>query len=449
MHNPQPRPHWRRKGGPDARRLRDSDPGAQALTTGGGIGRPRSCGGVYQAPTGGDGELVCVGGRTQSIWLRSPWLRAGARLVHDADRDHRLAAPVSDAIQAGRSRAVVSARVRPSGHALVGRAGPAAPAGTAVCRRRGGGFDGDADLGCLTLRLLGDTAIGGGAQAPRHDVRIWVTAARGRRGARLPARHDTLPADGPVPAGHAAAVRQGFVAYERLREIGAASLHYLCPMRLNGNPRIVAIHRAPVHARRALKAHPDGIWLRDVLPPTKRIRTTWDLEVTVRPITRAAADTTPVRTRLIIVAGPQGTQRPYLTDLAATHWTPDALRELYRLRWQVELLFKELTQDLNLGVLPTKDPHAVQIFVWASLIALAVSRTVSACFHPLRLWVGLAAHLRPRLVTRALRATIRLLAAALTGPRHLARLLLPHFVSELLRDIYSPDTERPDSFSRL
>jgi len=152
---------------------------------------------------------------------------------------------------------------------------------------------------------------------------------------------------------------------------------------------------------------------------------------------------------LIIVAGPQGTQRPYLTDLAATHWTPDALRELYRLRWQVELLFKELTQDLNLGVLPTKDPHAVQIFVWASLIALAVSRTVSACFHPLRLSVGLAAHLRPRLVTRALRATIRLLAAALTGPRHLARLLLPHFVSELLRDIYSPDTERPDSFSRL
>jgi len=264
----------------------------------------------------------------------------------------------------------------------------------------------------------------------QHDMTLFPPMARFRR--------DTL-----------LLFDKGFVAYERLREIGAASLHYLCPMRLNGNPRIMAIHRAPVHARRALKAHPDGIWLRDVLPPTKRIRTTWDLEVTVRPITRAAADTTPVRTRLIIVAGPQGTQRPYLTDLAATHWTPDALRELYRLRWQVELLFKELTQDLNLGVLPTKDPHAVQIFVWASLIALAVSRTVSACFHPLRLSVGLAAHLRPRLVTRALRATIRLLAAALTGPRHLARLLLPHFVSELLRDIYSPDTERPDSFSRL
>jgi len=264
-------------------------------------------------------------------------------------------------------------------------------------------------------------------------------------------QHDMtlFPSMGRFRSGTLLLFDKGFVAYERLRAIGAASLHYLCPMRLNGNPRIVAVHRAPARVRRALRAHPDGIWLRDVLPPAKRIRTTWDLEVTVRPITKAATDTTPLRTRLIIVAGPQGRQRPYLTDLSVTQWTPDALRELYRLRWQVELLFKELKQELNLEVLPTKDPHAVQIFVWASLIALAVSRTVSACVQPWRLYVGLAGHLRPKLVTRALRATIRLLAAALTGPRRVARLLLPHFVSELLRDVCSTDTRRPDSFSRL
>jgi hypothetical protein len=152
---------------------------------------------------------------------------------------------------------------------------------------------------------------------------------------------------------------------------------------------------------------------------------------------------------LVIVPGPGGTQRPYFTTLDAGAWTPSVLVELYRLRWQVELVFKELKQDLNLERLPSKDAHAVQIFAWASLIALAVSRTISGCFDAFASLVGLANQLRPKLLTRALRGTIRLFGRALRAPRRLANALLSVVVSAVLVEVRSTDLKRLDSFARL
>lgn len=241
---------------------------------------------------------------------------------------------------------------------------------------------------------------------------------------------------------------KGFVAYDRLRQLTEAGLHYLCPMRLNGNPLVVGVHQAPRAVRQALAAAPDGVWLRDLLPGTTRIRHRYDLEVLVYPNTTGAAYS-PVRTRLVIVPGPHGTQRPYLTTLTSHEWAPQVLAEIYRLRWQIELVFKELKQDLSLERLPSKDPHAVQIFAWASLIALAVSRTVTSCFASLAQLVGLKAALRPKLLTRALRGAVHLLGALIRGPRRVGHALLPLFVAELLVEVRSPDVERMDSFARL
>ncbi len=141
-------------------------------------------------------------------------------------------------------------------------------------------------------------------------------------------------------------------------------------MRINGIARIIGVHQAPARVRRALYNNASGVALRSLLAADKRIRTTWDLRVLVRPRATGAAGA-PVELRLVIVPGPGGKQRPYLTNLTKV-WTPKAIAELYRLRWQVELVFKELKQDLNLESIPTKDPYAAQVFVWASLLALAL-----------------------------------------------------------------------------
>jgi len=241
---------------------------------------------------------------------------------------------------------------------------------------------------------------------------------------------------------------KGFVAYARLRAIARAGHFYLCPMRLNGNALITRVNRGPAWLRKAVKKNRDGVWLRDVLPQCKRIGRVFDLEVRLRPKARRA-DKRVVHARLVIIPGPDSKQRPYLTNLAAERWSPAFLRETYRLRWQVELVMKELKQHLSLEVLPSKDEHAVQIFAWASLIALALSRTVSGWLWPLSRTVGLASAVRPQLVTRAMRPTLRILGRALSAPLHHAIVLLRILADELLAEVHTLERLRPDSFSRI
>src|SRR6266542_4110699 len=120
--------------------------------------------------------------------------------------------------------------------------------------------------------------------------------------------------------------------------------------------------------------------------------------------------------------------------------------------WQIRSpcdRFKELKQHLHLEHLPTKDRHAVQIFAWASLIALTISRTVRRWVMPAIEVVGLANKARPMLITRALVATVRLLGRALVLPPRRALLLLRVLADELLAEIATLDILRADSFSRL
>lgn len=242
---------------------------------------------------------------------------------------------------------------------------------------------------------------------------------------------------------------KGYSAYHRLRSIAETDSYYLCPMRINGNPKIVAVHNAPAKVRKALKRHPEGVPLRSMLPKETRPRRAWDLEVSLR-IQAGTCDRTPVRTRLVLLPGRRGKkQHPYLTNLDPRQWAPAMLGELYRLRWQIELVFKELKQHLNLTSVPTKDPHAAKVFVWASLTALALSRTVTAWLYPLARVVGLASKIRPMLMTRALRATIRLLGRALTASTDVAIPILRLFVEEIFYEARSLQTQREDSFKRL
>lgn len=234
----------------------------------------------------------------------------------------------------------------------------------------------------------------------------------------------------------------GFVTYRVLREIQGAQMFYLCRMRCHGAATIVGIHSAPATVQRALKQS-KTVALREHLPRDKKINRVWDLDVLVYPTN----DPVPVRTRLVIVPGPNGEQRPYLTNLG-TVWQAPALGELYRLRWQIELVFKELKQHLSLEAVATKDPNAVQVLVWASLLALAVSRTVATSLLPDHAPVGLAATFRPALVSRALRAASWALGTLLLSAGRRGKLLLLHIV-DCVETQARQSRKRRDSFHRL
>ncbi len=239
---------------------------------------------------------------------------------------------------------------------------------------------------------------------------------------------------------------RGFVAYHRLREIDSAGCVFVCRHRTNGNALVVRARRAPARVHRALRQHPEGVWLRTVLACGKKISKAWDVDVLLRPdVGRSRM----VASRLVILPGPKGNQRPYLTNMSRQLWSGRALAELYRLRWQVELVFKELKQHLALEKLPTRDPHAVQVLAWASLIALALSREVAACFYRVRDLIGLQAALRPELLTRALRACTRILGRALVATGREVRLLTGLLVEQLIDEAANKRRYREDAVSRL
>lgn len=206
-------------------------------------------------------------------------------------------------------------------------------------------------------------------------------------------------------------VDNAFVSYGHLRDVAAKKLFFLCPMRCNAHAQIVGINQAPKRVRDALRRNPEGVPLRSLLDKGGSVGKVWDLTVTVKPT--VGDDRSPVTMRLVIVPLRKETYY-YLTNLEPK-WGPAAIVELYRLRWQIELVFKELKQHLSLESVPTKDPHAVKALLWASLIALAISRGVSACLTPIHRLNGLAAAHCPALVSRALGTLFGLLGPILFG----------------------------------
>jgi putative transposase len=229
---------------------------------------------------------------------------------------------------------------------------------------------------------------------------------------------------------------KGFFVHTRLRAIRDAGHHFLCAMKCNSNPRVVRIVTAPRRVRARFDASSKPVFLRDLIARDARVASEWDLDV----------DVGGVACRLVIVPGRERKPRPYFTTLSRDVFRPRDVAEMYRLRWQIELVFKELKQHLNLGAVPTGDPFAAQVFVWASLIALAISRCLTACLWPCDPRVGLRSNKRPALTSRALRSLSALLPMLLTGTRPAAAILAAAIREQV--DAACVTTRR-DSFARL
>lgn len=87
-----------------------------------------------------------------------------------------------------------------------------------------------------------------------------------------------------------------------------------------------------------------------------------------------------------------------LTNLPAEEWTLANVLWIYRLRWQIEMLFKRLKSILEIDKLRCKDPQMSQTYLYGKLICLFICegwtqilrRTHPDCFsdpkHPISLW---------------------------------------------------------------
>jgi hypothetical protein len=69
-----------------------------------------------------------------------------------------------------------------------------------------------------------------------------------------------------------------------------------------------------------------------------------------------------------------------LTSLDAAQFSAEDVLAIYRLRWQIELLFKRLKGLLHLDELPAKDPDLVRCWIYAKLIAALLLEEVAGPF---------------------------------------------------------------------
>lgn len=75
-----------------------------------------------------------------------------------------------------------------------------------------------------------------------------------------------------------------------------------------------------------------------------------------------------------------------LTTLSSTELPPVAAMTLYRLRWQIELLFKRLKSLLHLGTLPSRQGPTAKSWMLARLIAAALAQRLVQPAGPLFPW---------------------------------------------------------------
>ena len=71
------------------------------------------------------------------------------------------------------------------------------------------------------------------------------------------------------------------------------------------------------------------------------------------------------------------------TNLPSERYSVYDVAKAYRLRWQVELLFKEWKSYANLHAFDTQNPAIVEGLIWAAISAAALKRFLA---HTAQVW---------------------------------------------------------------
>lgn len=136
----------------------------------------------------------------------------------------------------------------------------------------------------------------------------------------------------------------------------------------------------------------------------------------------------PFDCRLIAQPNPREDRPRYLvTNLERSDFSIEHISDGYRLRWQIELLFKEWKSYTNLKAFDTGNPHIAAGLIWASLCAATLSRfcahiaqrlthrpistrRVAMCIHPVLTEIFRALLHAPRKLTAAIKRAVSYLS---------------------------------------
>jgi putative transposase len=213
---------------------------------------------------------------------------------------------------------------------------------------------------------------------------------------------------GPWIKNHILLFDLGYFKYELFSRIRKYEGYFVSRLSTSANPTIVSVLRT----YRGNAIDLAGKKLKDVLPRLKREVIDVEVEVTFRQANRRSSDKegdsfevyrpkgetskTTETFRLIGVFDEKSkTYHLYITNITPEQLSAEDVALLYKARWSIELLFKELKRIYQLDVISSGAPDVVESLVLVAMITLVVSHRIlnhmrmlapekSARFTPLR-----------------------------------------------------------------
>lgn len=154
----------------------------------------------------------------------------------------------------------------------------------------------------------------------------------------------------------------GYYSHAVFRTIDNAGGFFISRMKAHANPRVVSM-------RRGGKSVPvAGVLLRDLAHDEDVLECEAVFgEGKEARIYRVVAVREPV----------SGTWRCYVTNLGPQDFTAEEIAQTYRLRWEIELLFKELKSAYRLDEVPTSKPATARCLILAALLSLLLGRVLA------------------------------------------------------------------------
>ena len=176
----------------------------------------------------------------------------------------------------------------------------------------------------------------------------------------------------------------GYQSVERFVEGALAGAHLLQRLEDNHNPEVVASY-GPTGARRALRdADGRSVRLEEALA-TGLVHKREQLELEVKLVDRArklVEGKHPTVIARVVCVPTEGEDRYYLTTLPRSTFTPCDIAELYRIRWEVELFFRNWKGGVRMDhVHRLRNPTSLAVAVTASMLAALLSRDLQSALE--------------------------------------------------------------------
>lgn len=231
----------------------------------------------------------------------------------------------------------------------------------------------------------------------------------------------------------------GYFRYQLFACIHRNGGYFLTRLKANANPTIVAINR--VHRGRAVPVV--GEKLRDVVDRLRR--EVLDVEVTVRFQRRSYAGRARHDIQTLRVVGIRddhaGCHHFYVTNVPVDKLAAEDIRATYALRWQVELLFKELKRHYRIDQMPSRKREIVEALLYASILTLIVSRRLLALVR--KALASLADRLPTQRWAALLESASTELLLIVTRPPRELKTLLQRVNATFLHEAVDPNVVRP------